>query len=407
MKFISLLLSLLLTSPAFSQETTQDIVIGKFHTIHSKILGEDKDIWLYVPPHGRSIDFEAPKFPVVYLLDGEDHFESMLASLKKRCNSDLDAFCPQMILVGVTHNDRGRELSPTKSAGLMPPHTVNENGGGGEEFTAYLEKELIPYIDANYPTSPYRTLIGHSLGGLLVMNTMMHHNHLFNAYVSIDPSMWWDNERLLKQIQTGLKTGNFDKSKLYLAIANSMPAGMSLTQAKRDKSLDTKVIRSILSLSKSLASNTKMHAKSKFYVRENHGSVTFLAQDDALRFVFDFYRLPNDLAYFKEEFDGIPSLQAHFKKVSLTLGYQVLPPGDLLNGLGRRFLARGAFAKAFYYFDFNLKNYPNSPHAMDSMGDYYLAIGNKIRAIELFKQAISLGAHPIVQKKLDQLLIEN
>ncbi len=39
-----------------------------------------------------------------------------------------------------------------------------------------------------------------------------------------------------------------------------------------------------------------------------------------VRFLFDFYRLPNDLAYFKEEFDGIPSLQTHFKKVSLELG---------------------------------------------------------------------------------------
>jgi predicted alpha/beta superfamily hydrolase len=44
-------------------------------------------------------------------------------------------------------------------------------------------------------------LIGHSFGGLAVMQTFVHHNDLFNAYICIDPSMWWDKEKLLNQTQ--------------------------------------------------------------------------------------------------------------------------------------------------------------------------------------------------------------
>ena len=403
MKYLFSLIFVLLTSSAFSEEKSQDIVVGKILTIHSKIFNQDKDIWIYVPHHDPRFDFEKPQFPVVYLLDGDDHFESMLAILNKRCNGFLDSYCPKMILVGVTHQDRGRELTPTKSGGLKHPEKMNENGGGGEEFTAYLEKELIPYIDANYPTAPYRTLIGHSLGGLLVINTLTNHNQLFNAYVAIDPSLWWNNEKLLNQTQASLKTNVLDKSSLFLAIANTLPVNMSMKQALKDSSFETQVFRSIFKLKNSLAANTKIHAKSQFYTDENHGSVTLFAQNDALRFIFDFYRVPNDLSYFKEDFDGIPALQSHFAKVSKHLGYQVLSPGELVNGLAYHFLEEKLFSQAFKYFDLNLKNHPQSPHALDSMGNYYLAIGDKPKAIEFFNKALKLGGHSAIQNKLNQL----
>src|SRR6201999_1400890 len=97
--------------------------------------------------------------------------------------------------------------------------------GGGENFTAFIEKELMPHIDSLYPTAPYRILIGHSLGGLMVINTMVNHPNLFSAYIAIDPSMWWDDRKLLQQTATVLTREKFTGKTLFLAIANTMPAG--------------------------------------------------------------------------------------------------------------------------------------------------------------------------------------
>lgn len=93
---------------------------------------------------------------------------------------------------------------------------------------AFIEKELIPYIDASYHTQPYRMLIGHSFGGLTVINTLIHHKDIFNSYISIDPSMWWDHERLLKESQAALKSVSFEGKSLYLGIANTMEDGMTI-----------------------------------------------------------------------------------------------------------------------------------------------------------------------------------
>ena len=56
----------------------------------------------------------------------------------------------------------------------------------------------MPHIDSAYPTQPYKVLIGHSFGGLTVMNVITNHTTLFNAYIAIDPSMWYDQQRFLK-----------------------------------------------------------------------------------------------------------------------------------------------------------------------------------------------------------------
>jgi predicted alpha/beta superfamily hydrolase len=62
----------------------------------------------------------------------------------------------------------------------------------------------MPYIETNYPVAPNRTLIGYSFGGLFVMNTLINHTDMFNAYVAVDPSLWWDDQKLMKQGATAL-----------------------------------------------------------------------------------------------------------------------------------------------------------------------------------------------------------
>ena len=101
---------------------------------------------------------------------------------------------PEMIVVGITNTNRDKDLKPTIT---NLDGVVDLNSGGGGNFMNFIENELIPHIDSIYPTAPYRIFSGHSLGGLTVINTLLNNTQLFNAYIAIDPSLWWNNQTLL------------------------------------------------------------------------------------------------------------------------------------------------------------------------------------------------------------------
>lgn len=158
------------------------------------------------------------RLPVVYVLDGDGHFSSVVGMIQQLSTGGNNN-CPKMIVVGITNTDRTRDLTPTHIDADPPfmDSTFSKTSGGGENFIAFMEKELMPHIEANYPTAPYKMLIGHSFGGLAVMQTFTHHTHLFNAYICIDPSMWWDKQTLLKQTEKALAEKKFEGKSLYLA----------------------------------------------------------------------------------------------------------------------------------------------------------------------------------------------
>ena len=138
---------------------------------------------------------------------------------------------------------------------------ICKNSGGGENFISFIEKELMPHIDSLYPTAPYRILIGHSVGGLTVMNTLIHHTNLFKAYVSIDPAMSWDNQKLLKEAKKALATNTYSGVSLFLGIANTMNEGMDTIKVKKDTTKSTEHIRSIFELRNYLNSNKQNQLK--------------------------------------------------------------------------------------------------------------------------------------------------
>ena len=163
----------------YSQEILP-VSIGQINTLYSKILGEKRTIWVHIPESYKSEHGQTKSFPVLYLLDGDSHFSytvGMIENLSSRGNSIL----PKMIVVSILNTDRTRDLSPTK-AEVMPPFiskSTSERSGGGKSFMRLIENELIPYIESNYNTLQYRLFVGHSFGGLTVLNTLMENVKLF------------------------------------------------------------------------------------------------------------------------------------------------------------------------------------------------------------------------------------
>lgn len=220
MKRNLLLISLLCLSLwVKGQSGPQPIVFGRIDTVYSQILKEKRPVWIYTP-NFDTVYFTKPRYPVLYVLDGDGYFNSLVTMIQQMSQVNGNSVLPQMIIVGIpnTRGHRTRDLTPIKSS-------QDTTSGGGDNFTAFMETELIPYIDKNYATAPYHVLMGHSLGGLFVINTLLKHSALFSGYVAMEPSMFFDNDILLGQTKDMLKQRNFKGRSLFMAIANTMNPG--------------------------------------------------------------------------------------------------------------------------------------------------------------------------------------
>lgn len=387
------------------QSHTTSILPVHIDTVYSDILKEKRPIWVYTPGFDTSY-FSKPAYPVLYVFDGDGYFASLVTLIQQLSAINGNTVLPQMIIVGIpnTRGHRTRDLSPTNSS-------FDKTSGGGEQFTSFLQTELIPYIDKNYATAPYRTLIGHSLGGLMAINTLINHTGLFNAYIAIDPSMFYDNDGLLKQTGTALQQKDLKGSKLFLGIANTMNPGMDTLQVRKDTSEITHHIRSILKLTDNLKKNPSNNLKwaYKYYPDDDHASVPLIAEYDGLRFVFDKNRFPRnqpmnqffDKAYSAHDLKAL--IMKHYKLMSEEMGYPVRPDESLMNGLGYTFLQQKDNEKALMFFDINMYYYPKSFNVYDSMGDYYLANNNNMKAGEYFKKALAIKYRAEIKDKLDKL----
>jgi predicted alpha/beta superfamily hydrolase len=397
----------LLTTLTFSQGKVEkeNIVIGKIDSVQSNILGENRKIWVYVPDGAVN---NTERFPVVYVLDGDGHFSSVVGVTQQLSTINGNTMCPKMIIVGIPNTDRTRDLTPTHIDADPPfmDSTFSKTSGGGENFIAFMEKELMPHIDAKYPTAPYKMLIGHSFGGLAVMQTFTHHTQLFNAYICIDPSMWWDKEKLLNQTQKVLLEKKFEGKSLYLGIANTLEDGMDIKKVQKDTSQETKHIRSILTLQSAFEKNKKngLKYRGKYYPDDTHGSVPLITEYDALRFFFDFYPLKFTMKDFTDSIGALADkYQNHFAMLSQKMGYQIKPDEGEINYMGYDFLGRKMYKTAERLFKLNVDNYPESFNVYDSYGDYFVAVNDKENAILQFKKALSIKENEGSRKKLTEL----
>lgn len=393
-----LLFSLLFISFSFFAKAQSDnkITIGTIETVHSKILNEDRKVWIYVPDGYIKGATKTEQYPVIYLLDGNVHFTSVVGMTEQLSTMNGNTICPKMIVVGILNTDRARDLTPTHIESDLPMMNVNasKTTGGNENFIAFIQKELMPYVETNYPTAPYKMLIGHSFGGLTAINALANHTNLFNSYVSIDPSMWWDKQKFLEQTKKTFATKEFKNTSLFIGIANTMEAGMDTIKVKKDTTQATRHIRAIFELANTLKKNkqNQLNFQYKYYDNDSHGSVPLIAEYDALRFIFSFYKLNLGFSDLTDASINFPlKIEKHYQNVSEKMGYKILPPEGSINDCGYRALGLKNLAQAEYFFKLNIKNYPNSFNVYDSLGDYYKETGDKTNAIINYKKTLSIN----------------
>jgi predicted alpha/beta superfamily hydrolase len=275
--FIIILAILFLFCPI--QAKTQKTMPGDVVIIASKILHENRTIYIHYPKPDTSNIHK--RFPVLYLMDGESHFD-MLAQYADYLGRWDVKVIPQMIVVGIANTKRTRDLTPTVSIinyfGKSDTSATSwmKPSGGNEEFLQFIHEELIPYIEANYRTQSYKILAGHSFGGIASINCLLTHPAMFDAYIAISPSFWWDREFVLKLADRTLQKGTVLNKKLFYSDADEgiSDSGTFHTNLLRFDSLVT--VKKI---------NGLVHAY-KYYPTETHMTEPVSAYYDALRFIF-------------------------------------------------------------------------------------------------------------------------
>ena len=374
------------------------IVIGTVDSIQSKILNEKRKLWVYVPPNdGTSEKFEKQRYPVVYLTDGDYHFLTVVSIIQQLHPSWGDPICPNMIVVGILNTDRTRDMTPTHAV-YVPEDSTS---GGGENYISFIEKELIPYIDSKYPTEPYKMLIGHSMGGLAVMQTFVHHTNLFKSYVCVDPSFWWDNHAIIKESQTIFQHKKFQGTSLFLAFSSVFNIEMDVDELSKDTlNSDYLLNLSILKLRDSLESykNNGLNFQRKYYKDNWHNTVSLMAEYDALRFIFKdyFFRLPdNDTT--DAAIGIIDKYKQHYAK------YGMKPPATIINDAGYSALWSKKYKTAEALFNYNLDRYPGSYKVYVAKGDYYADLGDKPNAIINYKKSLAIEEIADIRKKLEKV----
>lgn len=350
----------------FGQNQQVISVVHKSFVINSQILGEERTILVKVPQNYERTD---EKFPVVYMLDAHAPQNAMMAGIIEQ--QAWGGTMPEMILVGIQNTNRTRDLTPTK--------TERAGSGGGEKFLQFIETEVIPLIEKNYRTQPFRVFAGHSLGGLFVTYSFVSRPDLFNAYIAASPVLHWDNDFVIKRAEEIFKQNKDWNKTMFIGLGDE-PDYLKGFNSFQDL------------LKKAKPKNFEYEFRQ--FKGENHGSVVLPAYYAGLRKIFEGWETPAT--------GSMADLENHYKKLSRKFGYTILIPEETLNQVGYQLLRTNRLDEAISAFRKNVENYPNSANVYDSLAEAFEKNGQLKQAAENYEKAYKMA-----EKSGETLLAQN
>lgn len=238
--------------------------IGSSFVLESQILGEPRRINLYFPQ--AYFEQSSQRFPVLYMPDGglkEDFLH--IAGLVQI--GSLNWTARPFILVGIENTDRKRDLTgPTTNE---EDKKISALVGGSAQFRAFIRNELIPAVEAHFRTTQERAIVGESLAGLFVVETMLAEPDLFNTYIAVDPSLWWNNAALVDNAATQARQHNRQQVRVHLAASKQEG-----------------IVEPTRKLAQILSTSPHFHASYSEFPNETHLSIYHPAALEAFRKVF-------------------------------------------------------------------------------------------------------------------------
>jgi hypothetical protein len=359
--------------PLAAQTSTpadSSITIGTAHHMRSAVLNEDRPYLIYEPPgpHGRSL-------PLIVLLDGDGHFHHTTGAI--RFLMDQGRMPPVRVVAVPNTTDRTRDLTPDVISDTAQ-RTATPTAGGADRMLRFLSDELLPEVERTYGAAPYRVLIGHSFGGLVAAYTLLARPELFQAYIAISPSMWWDHERLIDSLAARLTRQPPLRGWFYATMGALEPADRMIAPFHRMEGV------------------MREHAPATLEWRftllpgEDHGSTPHRSTYDGLETIFRPFRVPPDSFVAL----GIAGLDRRYAELRTRFGFPDRTPEAALNVLGYRLLADSQVsrrAQALEPLRENARRFPRAANTYDSMGDAFRALGQKEAALTCFAASVRMG----------------
>lgn len=295
-----------------------NLIIGtEVRHVHSGCVGSEFRLTIALPhPKDRKAGL-----PVIYGLDA-----NYCSGLLIDCARGLSPHAvPPAIIVGIDspleadRPFRMRDYSPTRSPASDEEFAkINSliNGtevkpvpsGGGPAFLRFIQDELKPFIEAEYGGDPDNaTFTGHSLGGLFGAYVLLNETSAFRRYHLGSPSLWWDDQLILRQEAEYAAASNSLEAKVFLSCgALESEAGLAKENAEFEATLPEEaaaglrelaaknknlMLELILQFGRQLASrNYKgLELTTHIFEGETHGSVHVPALSRGLRTLFGTY----------------------------------------------------------------------------------------------------------------------
>lgn len=208
---------LLLIFMLLNTAVSKDITAGIRDTLSSHILQEERSVSVYLPPSYHQNNNYT--FPVLYLMDGDYNFRYVAGLIEHQ--SAISAFIPEMIVVAISGKgtEQYRHNCKPNIAGL-------KDAGSADKMARFIAEELRPFIKNKYKAADYDLLAGHSIGGLFVVNTALNNPQLFNHFIAISPSLWWENNAINGVAEKIISQNAEFKTDVYLSLANEKGMGV-------------------------------------------------------------------------------------------------------------------------------------------------------------------------------------
>lgn len=239
--------------------------IGETIEIKSEVLSENRVINVYLPNSYHQDSLK--QYPVIYLLDGSaDEDFIHISGLVQFCSFSWINIIPESIVVGIENIDRKKDFTYPSSEEI--DNRELPTSGNSAKFINFISDELQQVIAKKYNVTNEKTIIGQSLGGLLATEILFKRPELFDNYIIISPSLWWDNELLLKyDLNKSLK----GKS-VYIGVGKEGPLMERVAQS--------------LFYKLTLEKKDEIRLFFDYFEGQNHGDALHLATYDAFEKLF-------------------------------------------------------------------------------------------------------------------------
>ena len=379
LSLLAMLGCLLLTTSVFAQPKGQDVVIGQRFSLSSEVLGEERPYLVYLP---NDYSEEGQPVAVMYLMDGDGHFHHTSGVLNFLMRQRR---IPRMMIVAIPNtSDRTRDLTPTIEVDSEASERF-PTAGGADKTLNFIKTELIPKIEEDYNVNAYRTLVGHSFGGIFAVNALLSDPEVFDSYISISPSMWWDQQNLVDRAEKFLNSKEELDAFFYMTMGNEggdmLGGAMKLAALFEEKAPE------------------KFGWDFKVMKEETHGSVPHRSTYYGLEAIFkDWYQVDMAKLYLE---GGLAGIDKHYQMLSEKLGYKMELSEADLNNLGYQVMARDNFDQAIELFQENVKRHPGSFNTYDSLAEAFMGKGDNENAAKYYKKSLAL--HPGNQNGINML----